>query len=298
MILGFPSYRRGFAFVEVLTVVAVVALLSAFALPALRIFNQQKSLDASSQGILETLRVSQSKTLASEEATSYGVYFDTQANPQNYVLFKGASFATRDTAKDRVYTLPATIEFSNVGVVSSQVVFEKITGNANQSGSVSVWLKADHSNIRSTFIDVAGNVTTSQQSVPSDESRAKDSRHTHINYAGREIQTSENIVLTFPNNGSPVIQQILISSNMQSGQVFWEGTIAVGGENQTLIVATHAFNDQVLGTQFSLHRDKRYNTKDITIALDGDATGTIIQYTAQGQTSKGTSLYVSDPIWQ
>ena len=118
----------------------------------------------------------------------------------------------------------------------------------------------------------------------------------HVEYTGRTIQTSaENIKLTFPGG---IIQTIPISSNMQAGQIYWTGSVLVSGQNQVLIVATHVLNDANLHTQFSIHRDKRYNTQPVTIELSGDSTGTLVNYDATGQTATGTSLYASTPAWQ
>ncbi|MBI1984840.1 MAG: hypothetical protein HYS60_01870 [Candidatus Wildermuthbacteria bacterium] len=289
---------KGFTFIELFIGFFIVGLVAVLMTPALRVFERQKSLDSSLQGIIGQLRIAQSKTLASENSSSYGVYFDTMSNPHSYILFKGASFEARDVPQDITYELPGTIELFNVTVPASQVVFQRLTGQTAEAGEVSLRLKADASQTRSIFVDSSGTAEASQQAAVSDQDRIKDSRHAHIDYANRQIQISESIVITFPNGGSPVLQSILISSNMQSGQVFWEGIVMVAGQAQTLQILTHSFNDPAEGTQFSIRRDKRYNTKGLSISLTGDATGTIIQYDAQGQTSQGTSLYVSEPALQ
>ena len=85
---------------------------------------------------------------------------------------------------------------------------------------------------------------------------------------------------------------------MQAGQIFWKGDILVDGVTQTLQVQTHRLNDPVLGTQFSIVRDKSKNTKAVNIEISGDSTGDLIRYDVQGQTTKGSSVYVALPLWQ
>lgn len=289
--------QKAFSLVELLVGVAIVLLLVILTLPVLRSFDRQKTLDGVLQDISGVLRVAQSKTVASEGSATYGVYFDSASSSQKYVLFKGTSYETRDPSQDQVYNISSQIELYDIQLSSSQIVFQKITGSAQQ-GSISLRLKSDLSQTRSLFVDSLGKVEISLQSSPSDSSRVKDSRHVHLTYVRPNIQTSETVTLTFPNGGSPVTQQILISSNMAGGQLFWEGDVNVGGQTQHLRVQTHLFNDITLGTQFSIHRDKRYNTKDVNMSISGDTTGSLIQYDVSGQTTQGTSIYVQQPILQ
>jgi len=125
-------------------------------------------------------------------------------------------------------------------------------------------------------------------SLPSDESRIKDSRHVHFDYSRVISIAAERLILTFDYDSSPIIQEIIIADNLQDGQIFWEG--------QNIKIQTHRLNSP--DTQFSVHRDKRYNTKNLKIEISGDSSGDLIQYQSDGQTAKGSSIYVTDPNWQ
>ncbi|MBI2113211.1 MAG: prepilin-type N-terminal cleavage/methylation domain-containing protein [Candidatus Wildermuthbacteria bacterium] len=502
--------QKGFSFTELAVVLSIIVLIFLIAIPTLGIFEKQKSLDGSIQAIMGTLRIAQSKTLASDQLSSYGVYFDQVSDPQQYVLFKGDSYATRDPAQDKIFDIPSRVDLFDVAVPLGEVVFQKITGETSQAGTISLRLKSNLAKVRTIYIDSLGNVAVKQGAVPFsedfesgntnqwenvfvesgntlevvnqaayegsfgirsktngtnddanvqkvlepsddvymrvmmkmiadvpvgnpqyfmgptknamsnaaqdlisivgvrrlssdlnnnfyvfangawqdtgfdfalntwycveqrvvvdsavgrvqtwvdgaltsdqnvntgseyakgvmlgangqvsvsyyteyyfdnfqaantriycpgslqplDEDRVVDSRHAHIGYDSitREILTSENITLTFPNSGSPVVEQILISSNMQAGQIFWEGSVTVGGQIQELQILTHQFNDPVLGTQFSMKRDQRYNTKELIITLSGDSTGNIIHYDDDGIIiSGGESIYAQTPSLQ
>ncbi len=288
--------KQGFTLFELLIVVGIVALLSLFAVPAFRIFSQQQDVDLQAQQLIEVLRTAQNKTLASEGADSYGVYIDTSINPHQYVVFKGNSYATRDVSADEIHKLPSKVEFYNIAVAGNQVVYDKIEGSTAEPGTISLWLKADHTQSITVYVEAVGQVSLVQPPTASDVQRVKDSRHVHIEYTGRLINTStENVVLTFPGG---VTKTIPIAQNMQNGQIYWTGTVVVSGQNQVLTVATHVLNDSNLHTQFSVHRDMRYNAQAVSIQLSGDASGNLISYEANGQTTKGTSLYASNPNWQ
>ena len=114
----------------------------------------------------------------------------------------------------------------------------------------------------------------------------------HIEYAGRNINTStEDIVLTFPT----ATEIIPISANMSGGQIIWSGIITVDGEEQRLSIQTHRLNDLVLGTQFSIKRDRGFNTKTFYMSLSDDGSGEIITYAALGGLTPGASIYASTP---
>lgn len=287
--------KKGFTFVELMVSVGLIVLLAVLAVPALRIFQQQQNVGQKAQEIMGVLRSAQSKTVASEGSSSYGVYFNTGSIPHQYTLFKGSTFAARDVSVDETYKFPSTLEFFNVNVAGNQVVFDRLTGFTSQPGNISVRLKSDTSQTRTVYVESVGQIGIVSPAAYSDTTRIKDSRHVHIDYTGRTINTAtESVRLIFPG----VTQDIPITSNMQNGQVYWTGTIVVSGQNQTLTIATHALNDAGLHTQFSIYRDARYNTQALTVQLTGDASGNIIVYSSSGQTTKGTSIYVSTPIAQ
>ena len=286
---------KGFTLIELIVSVGFVGLLAVLALPAFRVFQQQQTVGQKAQEITHALRGAQNKTLASEGLSSYGVYFNITATPHQYTLFKGSTFQTRDVSADEMHALSSTIEFFNVNVAGNQVVFDRLTGLTSQPGNISVRLKSDASQARTIYIESVGQISAAQPIAYSDAARIKDSRHAHIDYTGRTVNTAtESVRLIFPT----VTQDIPIASNMQNNQIYWTGSILVSGQNQVLTIATHALNDTNLHTQFSVNRDQRYNTQSLTIQLTGDASGNLITYSANGQTTKGTSIYASTPITQ
>lgn len=286
---------KGFTLVELMVVMAIAVLLGGLALPALRIAQKGSELDSAVESLVSVLRLAQNRTLASEGASQYGVFFDTAASPDRYILFKGATYATRDAGYDEPFSLPQSVEMSAVAIPQGEIVFARLTGTVANAGSVTLRLVADPAKEESLYVSSSGTVQKTSAPAASDENRQKDSRHVHVDYAGRTINTNtESVRLVF----SSTTYQIAVANNMQGGQIFWKGDVLVDGELQTLLVQTHRLNDPMLGTQFSIVRDKGKNTKTVTVEISGDSTGDLIRYEAQGQTTQGSSLYASQPLWQ
>jgi len=290
--MGYFS-KKGVTLVELSVIIGILIVLVAFSTPVFIFFQKRSALSNSSEEMVSALRAAQNKTLASEGASQYGVYFDSLTSPHQYILFKGSDFASRDSSFDKVYQLPKTLEIYqiNLGGVN-EVVFERLTGITNQSGDVSLRLKSDITKTRTIYIEGSGQVSFAEPVIPAD-SRVKDSRHLHFDYS-RIIDTSfEKITLTF---NSTVNKEIVISENLETGQIYWEGEVDISGDVQKIKIHTHRLNNP--DTQFCVHRDRRYNDKSLEIFLSGDGSGSIVEYSADGLTTTFNSIYVSNLIWQ
>ena len=294
------KFSSGFTIIELLTVVAILVILASISISLFRVFQKESGLTNAAEEIINMLRFAQNKTLASQESSQWGVYFSTSTSPQEYVLFKGSDYASRDPAYDQTHKIPEKIEIYEVNLTGggSEIIFEKVTGNTNSSGNMSLRLKENPLKIRQVIVEQSGKVVSSPETAPGDTNRIKDSRHVHFNYS-RQIDTlNEILTLTFTYNASSETRDIVIADNQKGGQIYWEGEVEVAGIIQKIKIHTHRLNDIVLGTEFCVHRDRRYNNKALTIEISGDGTGNLIQYDADDQTSQGTSIYASTPIWQ
>jgi len=293
------SISKGVTFIELLIIVGILAILAAISIPAFRYFQRESDLDNSTEEIINTLRLAQSKTLGSEGASQYGVYFDNSTDPDQYTLFAGSSYSSL-VDEIEIHKIAKTVEIYEIDLQGGQeTVFDRLTGTTNQFGHISLRLKSDTSKTKIIYIGNSGKIGLSAPEIPSDTERIKDSRHVHFDYNIRTIDTlSEKLTLTFTYDSSSVTKEIIIADNMKDGQIYWEGEVAVNGVNQKIKIHTHSLNDPDTYTQFCVHRDRRYNDKALTITLSGDVSGNLIQYTADGSSTTFTSLYVSNLLWQ
>lgn len=290
----------GFTLVELLLIIGILFFLAGIATPVFRFFQKESDLTNSVEEIINTLRLAQNKTLASEGKSSWGIYFSTSTTPHQYVLFKGSNYVTRDAFFDEIHNLPRGIEIYEIDLVGggSEIIFNRIVGTTNQFGKISLRLKEDISKNKKITVQSSGQITLGEETPPGDENRIKDSRHIHFNYS-RQISTlTESLKLTFTYNTSETTKDIIIAENLKDGQIYWEGEVVVGGEIQKLKIHTHRLNDATLGTQFCVHRDRRYNNRALKIEISGESGVDLIKYDANGQIAPGTSIYVSQPIRQ
>lgn len=289
--------KKGFTLLEILIIVGIVAILAALAIPALHDFQLTSDLENSSQELINTLRLAQQKTIASEGASSWGVYFTTSVLPHQYVLFKGDSYLSRDASKDEIHKISGAVLISEINLGGgSEAVFNQISGTSLSQGSVVLALKVDSSKTKTVYIESSGQAGSALPVAPSDINRIKDSRHVHADYSRYISTTTENLILTFSYDSSTQTEIIAITNNMKNGQIFWEGQFDVGGQIQKLKIHTHRLNQP--DSQFSIHRDRRYNNRVLKIKLSGDNSDNFIEYSADGLNTISTSIYATNLQWQ
>lgn len=280
----------GFTINEFVIVMVMLTFLGMIVVSNFDNLLKKSDADAGAQEFANVLRLAQSRTVSSESSSQYGVYLNTAVTPHQYVLFQGTSYAARNASEDQTYNLPKNAEFFNISLGGpSEVTFNRLTGNSNQAGNVTVRSKIDATQTKLVYIDNSGIISFSAVSPPSDLARVKDSRHLHFDYS-RVIDTlTENITLNF-NNGQ-VVQTFPINAFLAANQIEWLKTISVGGVNQTVKIHTHRLNSP--DTQFSIHRDRRFNTTPLAITISGDL-GSMAEYSADGSSTIYNSIYVSN----
>lgn len=111
---------KGFTLIEILITIFLIAILASFFVSVGLNFYKSQQLDTQTQAIIQTLRRAQSKAMSVEMDSSFGVYLTSD----NYTLFKGDSYATRDIQYDEVFDLPQIIKISGL----SEIVFLKVEG--------------------------------------------------------------------------------------------------------------------------------------------------------------------------
>lgn len=123
------SKMRGFTLVEMLLSVSIITLLVGLSVPVYATFVGRNDLDVTRQSLVEALRRAQTYARAVEGDSTWGVaILSSQA-----VLFKGASYATRDAAFDEIIPMEGNV--TNSG---GEIVFSKLSGTPNASASTTL----------------------------------------------------------------------------------------------------------------------------------------------------------------
>src|SRR3989338_2527163 len=95
--------KTGFSIIELLIVVSITILLMAVAIPIYGNFQSASYLNERTAEIIQTVRTARARSVARMNDKPQGVYFDTAASPDKFILYQGTSFdeVGRDTSYDR-----------------------------------------------------------------------------------------------------------------------------------------------------------------------------------------------------
>lgn len=140
--------------IEIIIVMSVFMTLMAATVPALgqQLFANQ--LEVGSQELVHALRKAQYQAAIQWQNDDWGIDIDSGAG--TYTFFKGGSFNQRDTAFDINYELPDAITFGSISVGQDQVIFDQITGETSDSGTIQ--LLGVNNETRTITIEPFGNV--------------------------------------------------------------------------------------------------------------------------------------------
>ena len=293
--------NAGFTLLELMVVLAIVAVVGAISISNFGLLQKKYSVDGSMQEFVGIISLAKSNTVSSEAISQYGIYINTATFPNAYVLFKGSSYDARDVSYDKTYVLPSTLQFADVSLQGgNEIVFDRLTGASGQSGNVTLRSIADNAQSKTMYISSAGTIGFLPIVAPSDASRSKDSRHLHHDYSRSIDSAAETLTLTIYNADDTISQLVPITFNtyLTACKFLWTGTV----DGQTIEIATHGLTTTdaacTTGTQFTIHRDRRYNTKKLKITMSGDDTGALAEYAADGLTVTHASSYVANVAWQ
>lgn len=145
------SFERtaGFTLIELALTVGIIAALAAVSLPLMLRYKGNNDLSLATQSTATVARRAQTLSVAGNQDSSWGVYIQDSG----ITLFKGSSFAARDTAYDEQTT------FSTIEEIQGQqeFVFDKQSGASNASSSVTLIDKSTNST--TVFINTFGVVS-------------------------------------------------------------------------------------------------------------------------------------------
>ena len=283
---GLPQ-NYGFTLIELLVTIGILVLVMGMIMLNFNFFQNQSALDATTQEIISVLKLAQNKTLASENRTSFGVYFEND----KYVIFEGDAYYSSSPNND-VRIINPSLKVSAVNLGGDRaVVFDRLSGTTADYGTIKIEQTSDSTKNKTIFIDSSGLIALAA-SLPDDLNRIKDSRHVEFAY-DQNTQNAGTLSLFFPSAG--ITQDIDYQSYLNAGktQFYWEGTINVSGADQKIKI--HTLDLTSSDATFSVHRDRRYNTQALTINLDGQ---NLINYSATGTTTRGTSIWAGEPMIQ
>ena len=131
------QHSRGVTLVELLIVIALIAIIGASTTPVLSNFLARNYLRNKTNELVASLRTAQINTISGKEDSQWGVNTSTS----EITLFKGSSFAGRDTNFDQSFSIPATIT-----ITTDEIVFDRLTGDPDAVATLTITSNAGDSN--------------------------------------------------------------------------------------------------------------------------------------------------------
>ena len=123
---------RGFTLLEVILVIAILAIISTISFSYLGGFKTSSELDETAGQIVGKLREAQSKAMTGEDGKKWGVHFDNAGSDSSYDFFSTTnSYASGSAIVETIYLthLAQGVTFSMPAAGQSvDVIFSKITG--------------------------------------------------------------------------------------------------------------------------------------------------------------------------
>lgn len=120
--------RQGFTLIELLLSISIISILATLSLPVIVSFQVRNDTDIAVQGIVDMIRRGQLYSRANSGDSIWGV----RVGGGIATLFKGTSYATRDSAYDEIVELPPNTSASGL----SEVTFAKVSGLPSAGGSM------------------------------------------------------------------------------------------------------------------------------------------------------------------
>jgi len=152
----FPTGKSsaGFTLIELLIVIGITLVLTVAAVPIYGNLQVSAQLNENTSQIVQTMRIARERSSARVNNASHGVYFEINASSADrYILYQGATYATRDTAYDRPTTLDNALTLSTT-LIGSDVAFSK--GLSSPTATGTVMLTHDATGSKEIIINGAG----------------------------------------------------------------------------------------------------------------------------------------------
>lgn len=124
------KHQFGFTLIEVILAVSLLIIIGGFSLVFSSNFLLQNAAANTRDQFLGELRKAQIYALGGRENSAWGVQYSSNV----ITLFKGNSYASRDSAFDEVYESNENIQVTGL----TEVVFSRMTGLPNTTGTITI----------------------------------------------------------------------------------------------------------------------------------------------------------------
>lgn len=133
---------RGFTLIEILAVIFIIGLILAAAFVSLSSFSSNQKLKQLSEDTISFIREARERTIASENDYAYGIHLEEN----RMLIFKAPAYIENDS-DNKIYEMPQGFIISQINLSggTSDIIFQKLTGEATASGTIIIEKQSDSS---------------------------------------------------------------------------------------------------------------------------------------------------------
>lgn len=145
--------KKGFTALEFLIALSILAVLTTIIFTSMSTFRDSKALQMVAEDVLSLLDEAKSDTLSAKNSYAYGVHFESS----RVVLFRGLAYSSSDP-NNKTIDIDGAVEIASISLAGGgqEVLFQRLTGKTNQSGTVMIRLKSDASKTKTIAIESSG----------------------------------------------------------------------------------------------------------------------------------------------
>lgn len=146
---------RGFSFIELMVVIAVVALLATVAVVSLSAMQERLLLNSARSNVAFHLEEMRAKAVAGSGGVSHGVNFSRD----RYVQFQGGSYSAIDS-QNSVHVIDDRLEIvTDIIGNSKSIVFDRITGTTGSRVAVTIRSRMNPENQQVVVVGTGGDIS-------------------------------------------------------------------------------------------------------------------------------------------
>jgi prepilin-type N-terminal cleavage/methylation domain-containing protein len=122
--------KRGFTLIELLLTIVMITLMASVMIPVFIRFQYRDDIDVAASSLVTSFRRAQALAASGELDSAWGV----SVQSGKIYLYKGASYAARDTTYDETYDISTAISATGV----TEINYAQTTGVPSTSGTTTL----------------------------------------------------------------------------------------------------------------------------------------------------------------
>ncbi|MFA6797377.1 MAG: type II secretion system protein [Candidatus Paceibacterota bacterium] len=132
MSINRKDFNFGFSFVEIIIVLAIISSLSTIVVLSFSKVGGVQSLEKTTISVISILNEAKSMAISSKDYSDYGVRIENN----KLISFKG-NYGN----ENKIYSIPNLVEISDIsigGVSNNDILFKKVSGSTNATGTITI----------------------------------------------------------------------------------------------------------------------------------------------------------------